>query len=279
VTATFALTADQRDEFARRGVMRLEGLLSSHRVQPARDVVLRRLEQLGLWRDGAWRLEDRSWPQYPASGLKTSKVIGNKHAELEALLDEPALRAAVDDLLEGRAFDRAMYRRPQLLFTLPNIDTWVLPPGWHTDAPRLASGARAGVQMFACLDHVAPRSGGTLVIAGSHLLLNEGRSIKASELHKLLGREPFFRAIWGKRPHVWEDDCALPSGAVGKVALEVLELTGSPGDVWLVDLGVLHSGAPNAGARPRMMVTYRFVRADVVGEIAEAYGWTSPRPT
>jgi len=30
---------------------------------------------------------------------------------------------------------------------------------------------------------------------------------------------------------------------------------------------------PNAADRPRIMATHRFVRADVVQELSEAYGW------
>ncbi len=168
-----ALTPEQRDEFSRRGVLRIEGLLSTVGVSRAREAVLRRLEQLGLWRDGVWRLDAWPRPEWPLSGLKTSRVVGNRRPELEALSQEPRLRAIVDELLGGRPFDRKMHPRPQLLFTLPNIDAWVLPPHWHTDAPRLASREHPGVQLFACLDHVAPRGGGTLAIAGSHLLLNE----------------------------------------------------------------------------------------------------------
>jgi hypothetical protein len=273
MTPTFVLTPEQHAEFSRRGLLRLDGLLSPQSVQRARRVVLARLEQLGLWKDGAWRLESQPRPEFPATGLKTAKAIGNKRPELEALLDEPALRAAVDTLLEGRAWDRSIYPRPQLLFTLPNIDAWALPPGWHVDAPRLASGAWPGLQMFACLDHVAPRGGGTLAIAGSHRLLNAGRNIKASGLRRLLAPEDFFRRIWGKQPIPWGDHAALPSGAVGDVPLEVVELTGAAGDAWLLDLRTLHSAAPNAAARPRMMVTHRFVRADLTVEIAQAYGW------
>ena len=61
---------------------------------------------------------------------------------------------------------------------------------------------------------------------------------------------------------------------VGNVALQVMELTGAPGDGYLVDLRTLHSGAPNAADRPRMMITDRFIRADLAEEIAATYGWT-----
>jgi len=60
---------------------------------------------------------------------------------------------------------------------------------------------------------------------------------------------------------------------VGDVALEVVELTGVPGDAFFTDLRVLHAGAPNAADHPRMMATHRFVRPDVVQELTEAYGW------
>ena len=185
----------------------------------------------------------------------------------------PAIRAVIDELLEGHEIDRRIYPRPQVLFTLPNTDLWMLTTGWHTDAPRLASGRTAGVQLFTFLDHVAPRGGGTLAIAGSHRLLNDGRFLTAKQAHLEIGREPFFRRLWTKKPIPWEDDAELPSGAVENLPLRVVELCGAPGDAWLMDLRVLHAGAPNAGDRPRLMVTYRYVRRDVAREIAEGMGW------
>jgi ectoine hydroxylase-related dioxygenase (phytanoyl-CoA dioxygenase family) len=206
--------------------------------------------------------------------LKTSKVIGNKHPDVQALLDEPALLSAVDALLGGRAFDRTAFRRPQILFTLPNSDTWMVPTDWHVDSPRLASGRAPGVQLFTFLDTVEPRGGGTIVIAGSHHLLNERRFISAKELRRLLGREAFFRQLCSRSPASAEDRARVlaQAGAVGDVALELVELTGAPGDAYFTDLRVLHSGAPNAADRPRIMATHRFVRTDVMQELTETHG-------
>ncbi|HEX3673943.1 MAG TPA: phytanoyl-CoA dioxygenase family protein [Rhizomicrobium sp.] len=272
---TAILTREQLDEFDRRGVLRLAGLLSADSVRRAREHVQRRLALLGLWRDGAWRLGAVPRPQWPDTGLKPSKAIGNRHPDVEALLDEPALLAAVDVLLGGRAFDRTVYPHPQVLFTLPNADAWTVPTGWHVDCPRLASGRRPGVQLFTFLDTVEHRGGGTLVIAGSHRLLNAGRFIRAGELQRLLSREAFFRELYSTPPVGAEDRMRLLSqrGAIGDVALELVELTGAPGDAYLMDLRVLHAGAPNASDRPRMMATYRFVAEDAQREMAEAYGW------
>ncbi|MFI4973515.1 MAG: phytanoyl-CoA dioxygenase family protein [Caulobacterales bacterium] len=267
-------TPDQRDQFARSGVVRLPGLLDPQTVRRARELVLHRLEATGLWRDGAWRLDALPKPAWPDNGLrKPSKVIGNKHPQIEALADDPAVGRIVSELLGGRACDRSIYRRPMTLFTLPNIETWALPTIWHTDVPRLASGETPGVQMFTFLEPVGPCGGGTCVIAGSHRLLNEGRVILARDLPRELRDEPFFRDLFAGRFAVDGAHAAMPAAHVANVRLEVMELTGEPGDVWLMDLRTFHAAAPNASGRPRVMVTDRFVRADLVPEIARASGW------
>ena len=263
---TSILTPDQRAEFDRRGVLRLEGLLSVDAVSRARGAVLRPLEQLGLWRDGAWRLDPARKAPWPDKG-PSAKAIGNKHAAVEALLDEPALLAAVDALLDGRAFDRTTNKRPQVLFTLPNAGEWTVPTGWHVDFARLASGQRPGVQLFAFLETVEPHGGGTLVLAGSHRLLNIGRFLRNADIRRLLRREAFLGELYDEA----RDDRAQlmrKTGVVDDVPLELVELTGAPGDAWLMDLRTLHTGAPNVAERPRMMVTYRFVRTDLAAELA-----------
>src|SRR4029077_18022657 len=120
MTSNQTLTVAQLAEFDHRGVLRLPGLLSIDRACRAREYVQSRLALLGLWRDGQWRLGDFPKPQWPKTGPKASKTIGNKHPDIEALLDEPALRDAVDALLEGNPFERDLFRRPQVLFSLPN---------------------------------------------------------------------------------------------------------------------------------------------------------------
>lgn len=253
--------------------MKLEQLLSAERVSDARRAVLRALERLGLWRDGEWRLEDRPRMPWPATGLKLARDIGHRHPEVAALIEEPGLIAVVESLLGGGPFDRKIYPRPQILASLPNTEPWVLPNGWHTDVPRLASGARAGLQLFTFLEPVEPRGGGTLVIAGSHHLLNDNRNLKVKDINSALRSELFFRELFQPHEPRGEPEC-LPVGHVGRTPLRVVELTGRPGDVWLMDLRVLHAAAPNTSDRPRLMATHRFVRAALIPEIAAAFGWS-----
>lgn len=266
------LSDDQRSQFERDGVLKLERLLDPAAVALAREAVLRPLERLGLWRDGNWRLDERPRPKWPDTGLKPARDIGHRHPEVEALIQQPALKAVVDHLLEGADFDRKVYPRPQVLASLPHTHGWVLPRGWHTDTPRLARGGSPGIQVFMFLDSVRPRGGGTLVVAGSHHLLNTGRNMKVNEITAALRSEPFFQHLFSGHAGAANAE-VLPVGRVGGARLEVVELVGQPGDVWLMDLRALHAAAPNCSDRPRLMATHRFVRADRMPEIAEAFGW------
>lgn len=266
------LSDDQVSQFARDGVLRLEGLIDGHCIAPARQAVLRPLEGMGLYRDGRWRLDGRQRPEWPATGLKTARDIGSRHPEVEALVELPAVKDVVGRLLDGKAFDRKVFPRPQVLASLPNRDRWVLPDSWHTDVPRVASGCSPGVQIFIFLDFVAAGGGGTVVVAGSHRLLDDGRNLRPKEIVAALRPEPFFRALFGGNPQEPGED-GLPAGRVGEVNLKVMELVGEPGDAWLMDLRTLHAAAPNASDRPRLMATHRFLRADLMSEIAAAFGW------
>lgn len=272
MTGTF-LSSEQRAAFDREGVLRLPQFVSPPALEAARAVVLKPLSELGLWRDGAWRVDALPRPKWPAKGLKAPKAIGNRHAELAALFEEPAARALVDELLEGRDHDRTIYRRPNVLITLPNADAWFVPNQWHADGMRLKSGESPGVQLFVMLDDVAPGGGGTMAVAGSHRLLNDGRNLKTAQIRDELVREPFFRDLYADERAPGRAELLDRRGRVGDVEVALVEMTGAAGDVWVIDLRVLHSAAPNAAATPRLMVTNRFVRADVVAEYAAAYGW------
>lgn len=252
----FDLNDEQLAQFADEGLLRLDGLLDRGCVEAARKAVLQPLEQLGLWRDGGWRLEARPRPAWPDTGLKPAGDIGHRHAEVEALIEQPSLKAAVEALLHRAVFDRKVYPRPQVLASLPNCTKWFVPTGWHTDLPRLASGKRPGVQMFAFLDTVQPQGGGTVALAGSHRLLNDGRNLKVREITAALRTEAFFQRLFGL------------TGGLPPDAFRSMWWSWSANlDVWLMDLRVLHAMAPNASRQPRLMATYRFVPADCLPSV------------
>jgi ectoine hydroxylase-related dioxygenase (phytanoyl-CoA dioxygenase family) len=262
-------TEDMLAAFARDGVMKLPGLLPAEAVEAARDAVRRALAKLDLWNAGGWQLAGK--PR-PAVALKPARDIGHNHAEVNRLMANPALMAIIARLLGNRPLDRTIHAKSQVLCSLPNAETWRMPASLHTDLPRLPGGQSPGVQAFAFLEPVAPRGGGTVVVAGSHRLLDDRGALRPREAWRALRDEPFFRRL-AREPQFAAGE-PLPDGWCGGVPLKVLELTGEPGDVWITDLRVLHAAAPNASDRPRVMVTDRFVPAELVPAISAAYGWT-----
>jgi hypothetical protein len=268
------LTETQRQEFELKGVLRLEGLISAEGARRAREAVLRPLEQIGLWRNGGWNLEAVPPAKWPLTGPKTAATIGHRHPELRALIEEPRLTGLIQGLIGDCSLDPA--QRPQVLFTLPNSEHWTKPCGWHVDLPRLASGRSPGVQIFTFLNSVDPGGAAPLAVAGSHRLLNDRGGIRSKDIRRGLVTHPFFRDFYiDVRGALSDRDAFLGRRArMDGVEVGLVEMTGQPGDVWLMDLRTLHASAPNTSNVPRLMMTHRFVRADVADELAEAYGWT-----
>jgi ectoine hydroxylase-related dioxygenase (phytanoyl-CoA dioxygenase family) len=253
-----ALSPGQLATFEQDGLLRLPGLIAAEAARSACEPIRHRLSEL---------LQAGPKPEWPA-GLTPAGDFGRARLPAEALFQTPAVKTLIEAALGARAADHTAYRRPQILVSLPNRGAWTLPRGWHTDIPRLASGARPGVQLFVLLDHVASRGGATLVVAGSHRLLNDAGPLKLKQIKHRLGVEPFFRRLYAG-----QDGSDLPSGVAAGVPVRVVELAGQAGDAWLIDLRLLHAASPNATDRPRMMATHRYIRADLMPEVAAASGW------
>ena len=182
----------------------------------------------------------------------------------------PALMNAIVELAGGRPV-RPMGGRPQFLVTMPNTEEWAVPPTiWHVDLPRLPSNCLVGIQVFTFLSDVVPRGGGTLVVAGSHRLLNNGSRVRSKHIKKRLRRLPYFQDLMSKqsrdRNRFLSESGSAQDPDAGDVPLRVVELCGRPGDVYLTDMRLLHTLAPNATDEPRVMLTHRFV----IEEFADA---------
>jgi len=265
------LSDDQRRSFAEHGLVRLPGLLPGTVVDPVRHQVYELLERRGVWRDGRWS----GSPADDALTLGLRRSIRDRMKVSDACreLETEALEAAVLDVLGGVPF-RTMKDRPQFLFTPPDSETWSVPNKvWHLDVPRLRSGGCPGVQAFCCIDTVVAGGGGTVVVAGSHRFLNEEGRMASREVKRVLARLPWFQMLF--RPGDEARSARLLAGETletpeGGVPVQVVELTGAPGDVYLLDLRVLHSLAPNVSGRPRLMVTQRYFRDSVADEIYAA---------
>lgn len=101
------------------------------------------------------------------------------------------------------------------------------------------------------------------MVAGSHRLLNNGSRVRSKNIKKRLRHLPYFQDLMSKQS-VERERFLTESGSAqdpdaGEVPLRVVELSGRPGDVYLTDMCLLHTLAPNATDKPRVMLTHRFV--------------------
>lgn len=251
-SATIATLAD-------RGIVALPGFFDHDAIAEARARLLAVCRRLGLENDGAWARA--VWPTGGLSAHKTREV----QRLLVNLVRGPSAQIS-DLLLTNHYAGEDAFRengRPHLLFTLPNAEAWFTPHQiWHCDAPRLATGAASGVQLFGFLENVEPGAGGTLVVAGSHRLLNDVGHLPSAQIKQTLAKRSYFRTLFDAE-HPDRAALRMHRGREDDIDLGITELCGAPGDAFLMDMRALHTVAPNASSAPRMMFTHRLVTDSV----------------
>lgn len=235
------LTDEQQEHFRAHGYLLLRGLLPLERVAPVRERIVHELERMGVSAKGSM---PKSW-----SGLTPFQRIG----KLSGLLDVPGLEARVvsEDVMQAvRALVHQAPHQParqsrlttqcQLLVSPPNQGEWTLQgSSWHTDVSSSQREHGTPIQAFVLLDTVEPHGGGTLILSGS-------QRVRPTEQGRI--RDALRRGQGGLGP-------------LNAEGLRVVELTGKAGDVYLMDMRVLHTPSINATKRFRMVATVRFFRA------------------
>ena len=257
-------TKSEHDLFALHGLIKRSGFLPSAQLARAREVIFQQFEREGIWKDGQWHLTRQEFIPGLAAGMALVKPL-NRHPAIIDLAGGATLAAA--SALAGARQVYPLNPHPALLCTFPNASTWWLPhQSWHLDLPRLAKSGLPGVQIFAILDDVEPEGGGTLAVTGSHRLLNDDGRISSSDLRKRLKREPYFAELMSDKP-IDRLRLMREPGRIGDVEVSVVEMTGEAGDVYFMDLRMLHNIAPNARHRSRaLMLTQRYVLEHARGE-------------
>jgi hypothetical protein len=223
-----------------------------------------------------WQHAERQAGLRPAD---RASWAGSPVLSWQGLSRDPVFTPVVDNQAVGDALDAIFgaggWRRPrpgaQILFSLPEPDPWVLPDGWHMDCgfdhPTWPAPA---VKLFAFVGEVGPRGGGTMLLSGTHRLVDRYREALPAPVGA--GKENWLGFM---RHHPWLarllDGADLPdhgrplvgeSGEIDGVPVRVVELTGSPGDVVITHLHVFHARSPDTAA-PRLMLgkEIRAVRA------------------
>jgi hypothetical protein len=119
------------------------------------------------------------------------------------------------------------------------------------------------VTVFVVLAALRPRGGGTLVLTGTHRVFDQyltaaGKSSSPSnkESRRALGaRHPWLHELWNPGDGVDRTTRFLREGAVlDGIPVRIVELTGEPGDAFLMRADMFHTPAPNGLDEPRMML-------------------------
>ena len=211
-----------------------------------------------LWRDAERRLavsrtEPRTWSAVGGYWTGFASVRA-----LTARIQGPRLTEALDQLLGAD-----QWRYPDkwggLLVGPPDPDParWTLTDrSWHWDPPL------DGAAIFCLLSDIAPRAGGTLLVEGSgHLLrdwydqLPSGPAPKLRTLrHQFLNSHPYLRRLSGRDPVRHDpDDLLDPHVDAEGRHLQVTEVSGEAGDVFVIHANLLHARAVHTGLVPRFL--------------------------
>ena len=272
------LSQEEKESFVKWGFVKIDALIPNEVVDPIREAVLDRLCRHGFWGEEGWKA-----PADAEAEMKlrnTIKEISRSSKSLRPILTEQVLSYA-RDLVSG---DEVEMSPPitQFLFTAPrsyvmNHDgrwngKWEVPRSiWHLDMPRSRSIGPPGPEMFTFLNKVEPKGGGTLILAGSHRLLNDVDYLSSKGVKRKLKRHAYFRELTGKgdgdRSRFLEE-----IGYIDNVPVKVVELTGDPGDVYFVDLRLLHSLGANTSDQPRMMIAQRMPRQEAFNALMATVG-------
>jgi hypothetical protein len=242
------------DHFQTHGWLRVPGAFTADDAAAMRGVVWHALAVAGIHRDDptTWRVE--------------------RPAHLQRLKSHPVFRAvgssvtlaAIDDVLRGQP-----WRRPTdwgaFFIVFPSRRPWDIPvDGWHLDANYAGPLAPPkGVKVHAMFGDVAARSGGMLIIDGSHRLVYQwflehppNAGARAAELRASVHRHPYLRDLCtagdaAARIERFHERVEIVDG----IGLQVLENTATAGDVILMHPLLLHAPPiAHPGNTPRFLL-------------------------
>lgn len=240
------LTENDRQNFVEKGLLKLPGILPKSVVSRVRESILSELARLNIWVSGrpssaAGKIRD--FPVFQQTGRLSQSV--RPGPELDSLFTRAHAEAC------GIAGSRLKpsHPHPQLLISLPQKDAEPFDQlGWHLDLTPPKRNEAPGVQAFVLIDDVNPQGGATLALAGSHKLhyVEIGKNA-----HEIL-RE---NAELASSPEKF-----LKPQIVRGVEIKIVEMSGRAGDMYLMDLRVLHSPSVNTSRNVRMMATMRYLK-------------------
>ena len=179
----------------------------------------------------------------------------------------PRLCGAIDQLLGAGAWS-VPKSWGGFLVTFPQgpPDTWDLTAkGWHWDGnPNDHLYGLGGLFVFTLFSDIRPRGGGTLLVPGSHRLINRFFERLAPEVNcqkqkplkeRFVKSHPWFAELTGGVPDSANraQRFMQETTVIDGVSVNVVEVTGESGDAFLCHPSVFHAASPNHADVPRFM--------------------------
>jgi hypothetical protein len=257
--------ADLLDDFAERGIVRLDAVFDETAAKAMQDAVWRAWRSLGVVSD-----DPTTWSSAPVwESLKRAKRDLVFHGVLG-----PSLRALADTLLgEGWTTSTGF---GNLLASFPDTERWTLPARsgqWHSDfAYTTPMAPLPALRVFAVFGDVEPSGGGTLLVAGSHRMVERfvASQPKVAARPAKHSTDPCHRSNpW--LAEVTRGDESAPGRAerflhqatdVDGIDAQVIEACGPAGTVYVCHPWTIHCRPPNASNRPRLLRSPTLSRAE-----------------
>jgi len=264
------LTVGQRNEFEEFGLIHLPGAVAKSDAAKMCDLLWATLaKQHNMHRDAP-----QTWNAGGAYGIQVPARSGAFSA-----MGSVIVRSALDDLFGPDSWEQQPRQWGQPLVTFPSPGMrWDVPyASWHLDAPAPSSAPKLpGVIVFVFLAPVLDRGGGTVILAGSHRLVEtfaasadsreEGRS--ADVRKAFIRTEPWLRALWSRGDRADRVQRFMIDGAaIRGISVKVVELTGEAGDAIIWHPWLFHAAASNCRSLPRLLLRQPIIPKPIQGAI------------
>jgi ectoine hydroxylase-related dioxygenase (phytanoyl-CoA dioxygenase family) len=258
--STFTLTPEQRAIFDRDGMLRVPGFIPSATLAPMVDA---------LWDDMRRRFSlDRDKPETwkDARPAQFQRLVAT--GAFDAI--GPYVSAVADTFVGAGEWTVP----PHFGFPLVTFPTghWDVPHNvWHFDIPPHGRDQwPAGlpeIRTFIILDKLESGGGGTCYIEGSHRVAmsraeqSPDQLFRSADMKKLLqDEEPWFAALFDKKTPDRARRFMQEGGEARGIKVKVKELTGEPGDAFIMHPAMFHTIASNARQTPRLMLVQALSR-------------------
>ncbi len=200
-------------------------------METLKEKILRELSRLRIW-DGGKSVGSSLQSLTPFQQI--AKLSSMVKVDVHDVLNTSEIHSAIVGLTDRTPLAE---QGSQLLLSLAHQGRWSLNSlNWHVDIASNPVDGIPGVQAFYLIDDVVPHGGATLALARSHRMTAGG----------------FSRLRGSLRRPVDIQEVLLASDT------EIIEMSGQVGDVFLMDMRVLHTPSINAAKNIRMMATTRF---------------------